>query len=283
MVKCNVILENSPHPYDLNFKHEHGLALHLIFTLGQFLFDFGQTEVCLKNSEKMGLDIGKSDFAILSHGHYDHAGGLKRFSERYPQIPVYANDEALREGYISLRKSGYEPVDIYSCSDGKCRDTTRVTKKGCHEIFPGVYTISTIEQEHELPKANGALFIKTDQGIFPDRFEHELVAVIYEKDGLVVLSGCSHNGILNILETVRFHFPEKKIKGVIGGFHLPDMEKPQFMETDQELKNLATKLLCFEDTVFYTGHCTGKRAYTKLKAIMGKHLLPLYSGMTFEL
>ncbi len=281
MIECSVLLENSPHPTDREIISEHGLSLFLSYPQGQFIFDFGQTDACLRNSEKLGIDLEKSAFGILSHGHYDHAGGLKKFHKTFPHIPIYAKAEALANNYISLKKTGQSSIDIHGCTDETCRNSIQKIEQDCMEVFPGVHIISSIRIKHELPKANGALLKRIGEDTVPDNFAHELVAVIVNEEELVVLSGCSHNGIVNILETVQSCFPRKKINTVIGGFHLPDMDQPTLSESRQELKKIANQLLAFDNAVFYTGHCTGQGAFSVLSNIMKDRLIALHSGMEF--
>jgi len=110
----------------------------------------------------------------------------------------------------------------------------------------------------------------------PDTFEHEIVTVVEDEEGIVVLTGCAHNGVLNMIAVAQDAFPEKPIKAVIGGFHLSH-------EEDETVREIGEKLLEMELPRIVTGHCTGDAATDILHDVLGERLQRLYTGLVMEL
>jgi 7,8-dihydropterin-6-yl-methyl-4-(beta-D-ribofuranosyl)aminobenzene 5'-phosphate synthase len=129
------------------------------------------------------------------------------------------------------------------------------------------------------PEGNRFLLKKIGEKLVPDPFAHELVLAIREPDGLVVFTGCGHNGVLNMLESAKRAYPDQSIKAVVGGFHLAFQPgRPGIAGKPEQIESVANELLQSGVAAVYTGHCTGEEAYGILKGIMGDKLGRLYTG-----
>ena len=253
-MKISVLAENTAYR---GFACEHGLSLYVEANGKRLLFDFGQTEAFAENAKKLNIDLSKVELAVLSHGHYDHSGGMKRFLEENTHAPVYLSQYAFRPHFNA------DGTDIGVSSD--LRENNRLTFTGDRlELGNGMTLFSCNELERPWP--TDAFGLKEWDS--PDEFLHEQYLVVEENGRRIVLSGCSHKGIVNIAR--HFH-PDV----MIGGFHLNKMEDPE------EIKAVASKLL-LSDTVYYTGHCTGEAQFALLKEIMGLRLQSLSTGFVFE-
>jgi 7,8-dihydropterin-6-yl-methyl-4-(beta-D-ribofuranosyl)aminobenzene 5'-phosphate synthase len=116
-----------------------------------------------------------------------------------------------------------------------------------------------------------------------DRFEHELVTVVRDKEGLVVFTGCSHRGILNMVDAVSSQFQGVPIKALFGGFHLTGLPKLNTMAgSKREVEGIGQEMLKYPIDKVYTGHCTGPKAYRVLKGVMGDKLEYLPTGGDVE-
>ncbi len=226
---------------------EHGLSLYIETEKHKILFDTGQGSLFSENATRFGIDLAKVDLCILSHGHYDHGGGLKEFTDINKEAPIYMNKNAFglhyhgSERYIGLNRDWIEDEEfqrrvIYT--DGGYKIDEEL------EIFaPGA--------KSKIDMGSAGLCVK-DGGIFaPEDFRHEHYLMIEEGGKRVLISGCSHRGIINIMEWFK---PDV----LVGGFH--------FMkhELDDELVEYATALAKF-DTMYYTCHCTGVDQYNFIK------------------
>ena len=141
------------------------------------------------------------------------------------------------------------------------------------EIRPNIFIITSLSHKYEQPKGNKYLFTDSGDGCKPDTFDHELLLVIKEDDGLIVFTGCAHSGVLNMIETAIELFPNTRIKAVVGGFHLVGL--PLFNSiggTKKDIEAIGETMLTYPIDKLYTGHCTGMKAYEILKGVLGDYL-----------
>lgn len=224
---------------------EHGLSLYIESGGKRVLFDMGQSELFSENAKLLGIDLSLVDFAVISHGHYDHGTGLSRFLEINKTAPVYMHKDAFaphfngKEKYIGL-DSTFAENDRIVFTDSEisiCKDLT---------LYPAVEDITN--------KFSSAGLCVFENGCFnPDDFRHEQYLVICENDKRVLFSGCSHRGITNIVEKFR---PDV----LIGGFHLSKFSNDELFEYASFLDKFQTD--------YYTCHCTGQEQYRFLKSRM---------------
>lgn len=244
-----------------NFYTEHGLSLYIETAKHRILFDMGQSDLFLTNAEKLGINLENVDIAVLSHGHYDHSGGLRKFLEINKTAPVY------------LSKFAFEPhfngTEKYIGMDTSLKGHPRL-----------IYVEDSLVIDHELSlfsqNSKNSLFnlgsfgLNTlESGVFvPDDFRHEHYLLIKEKSKSALISGCSHKGILDI---ARWFEPDV----LVGGFHFSKLP------LDHTLKEYASILGSY-NTQFYTCHCTGVPQYEFMLQYM-KNLSYLSTADTIEI
>ena len=218
--------------------YEHGLSFYIETKKHKLLLDTGASEETLRNAEKLGIDLTQVDTVILSHGHYDHSGGIMAFAQINPIAKIYLQKSAgydyynlkdNKEKYIGIDKAILELPQV-QLLDGNC------------QIDEELFLFTNVTGRKYWAKSNLLLKRKVDGEFAQDVFDHEQCLVITEDNQHVLLFGCAHNGVLNILETAR------------------------------ELQKL--------DTIFYTGHCMGLEAFEIMREIMQEQLVLVHSGMT---
>lgn len=257
-MKLVTLIENTTSRSDL--RCEHGLSLYIETKTHRILFDAGQSDGFAENAATLGIDLSQVDLAILSHGHYDHSGGLLRFLELNQTAPIYLQRSALLPHWNAENKDiGVSPA-LQSCN--------RLIFAGDQlELADGI-TLCTCNNRYRPYETNSfGLQVQEHGQSHLDEFYHEQYLLIQEANRTICVSGCSHKGILNIVDW--FH-PDI----LIGGFH--------FMKLDPardaiQLEEAAQRLLA-SPTTYYTGHCTGTASYDILKRTLGDRLHCLTTG-----
>ena len=254
-MKLVTLMENTTCREDLCC--EHGLSLYLETGDHKILFDAGQSGAFAENAEKLGVNLQNVDFAVLSHGHYDHGGGLARFLKINQKAPVYVSSHAFEPHYST---NGYIGLDLQLLGREQIWSVAEETV-----LAEGI----TLYQLHVSPADTAGLEMEETGQRKPDDFRHEQYLLVEDAGKRILISGCSHKGILQIMEAFR---PDI----LVGGFH--------FMKITEEetLRQAAEKLLEY-DTVYYTGHCTGQTQYAYLKKVMGDKLHYIAAGTTVVL
>ena len=245
-MKITALTENTS---KTGLPYEHGLSLCIQTESHNILFDTGQTELFAQNAKTLGIDLSKVDIAVLSHGHYDHGGGLKKFLELNKTAPVYMSKYAFEPHYNGTEK--YIGLDL------SLKDSDRIVlTDGVTKLADGLTLYSCNEKEKLLDLGSFGLNTKENGAIVPDDFRHEHYLLIEENGRRVLISGCSHKGIVNIESWFK---PDV----LIGGFHLSKLE------LGDRLKMIAQRLETY-GTTYYTCHCTGAEQYEFMKRFMDR-------------
>ena len=263
-MKIITLIENTAGREDL--AAEHGLSLYIETEQHKILFDAGASSAFAENAERLGVDLRSVDTAILSHGHYDHSGGLMRFLEINQTAPVYMSKYAF--------SNCYHGDDRYIGIDQSLKGNPRIrfTDDVCM-IAEGLTLFSCNEKERSHPTDSFGLTVLENGEYQDDLFLHEQYLLIEEGGKRVLISGCSHKGILNI---AKWFMPDV----LVGGFHFMNLD-PQ-TEDASELY-LAAETLAQYSTNYYTGHCTGSVQFEYMKAIMGHKLHAISGGSQIDI
>ncbi len=245
---------------------EHGLSLFIEKNDGQrVLFDMGQGSLFAQNAETLGLSVADVDVAVISHGHYDHGGGLSTFLSINDNAKVFVHADAFLPHY-SLRETGLAYIGL----DKSLKDNGRL--EFCQDITgiaAGMTLVSNVGGTCCYPAGNRLLFGPSKT--MNDSFCHEQSLVVAENDKLVLFAGCAHCGIVNILRKVG-EVAGKLPTHVLAGMHLAK-------NTDMRaIESLADELIKYADTKFYTMHCTGEEQFCRLKSYMGPQIEYLACG-----
>ena len=243
-----------------NLDCEHGLSLYIESNGHKILFDMGQSSLFAENANILGIDLSQVDMAILSHGHYDHGGGLKTFLEINEKAAVYMSKYAFGQHYNGTEK--------YIGLDTSLKDSARIIfTEGKIELAEGLTLYHCNDRGKKYDLGSFGLNKKVEDAFIPDDFLHEQYLCIEEDNKKILISGCSHKGILNIVEWFQ---PDI----LVGGFHFSKLPLDEILEG-------YAKVLDEYATEYYTCHCTGMEQYQFMKKYM-KHLNYLATGNQIE-
>ena len=249
---------------DSRLSTEHGLSILLQTEHHKILLDTGASDVFLRNAKLLSVDLSDVDYVFISHGHSDHAGGLRYFVEHNQKVQFIVSPDAMSGHFFSKRGNLHSIITEWPEIDD---DRFILIDQNC-KVAEGLHVIAHIPQIHPTPKGNQNLYVQDADGAYiHDDFRHELALYV---DGLL-FTGCAHSGLENILTACSW-----PIYTVVGGFHLLDG-----MEPEGELIALAQRLKAkYPKTQFYTSHCTGDNVYDVLKGVMGEQLQSFRCGDT---
>lgn len=248
-------------------SYEHGLSIYVETKKHRLLVDAGATDAFLGNAEMLGIDLKKVDTFILSHGHYDHAGGILAFHAYNPAARIYMQRSACGDYYHGRRYIGIDKK-IAKLPNVKMLD-------GDYRVDDELFLFANITGRKYFAKSNLLLSKRVNGKDVQDPFDHEQCLAITQDDGNTLISGCAHNGILNILSRYQELFPEPP-KTVVSGFHM--MKKGGYSKEEADIICATAQQLGKMDTVFYTGHCTGSQAFALMEPYMGEKLVQIHSG-----
>ena len=258
------------------FACEHGLSFYIETGDKKLLFDMGQTDLFLQNAQTLGVPLDEVDTAFVSHGHYDHGGGLAAFLEVNRRASVYLHKRAF-EPHFSQKPDGIKPIGL----DAALAESGRlVLTDGVTQIDQNLTLFSDITGQDCCPGGNRTLFEQENGQYVPDRFVHEQSLIVREGDKAALFTGCAHRGVVNICARA------KEIIGrdpdfVIGGMHLfsPSTGKS---EPDENIRAVASRL-AKTSSRYYTCHCTGQHAFAVLRETLGERIAFLAAGSVIEL
>lgn len=276
-MKITMLFENRTVNPALAFGH--GLSM-LVETAGKtILFDAGSDERFAMNAETLGIDLRAVDAVVLSHGHYDHGGGLPAFFLANQTAPVYVAPTAFDGCWAQKEDNNWEYVGIDKELAGNPRF---VANNGATHLTSDLllFTLEAGTKQRYTASANRVLFVEKEGQRVPDDFLHEQNLVVEENGKRVLFCGCAHSGVVNILQRAEA-LCGAPIDSVLSGFHLHNPSTGK-TEDDALIDAIAVEL-AQRPTQYYTFHCTGDAALARLKKTLGGQVQTLSTGNVLEL
>lgn len=236
---------------------EHGLSF-LVETGGKkILFDCGAGKAARKNAEKMHVSLKDVDYVVLSHSHYDHAAGYPDMVSHGVHAPLVTGPYFFEEKYA---REG-EKYAYLGCGFGpEFLDKKGIARQVCEgslTLFEGCHVVGGFERAYAFEKAPARFVRQTAAGMTEDDFPDEVCLAVETVKGLVVIAGCSHPGILNMLETVKKRL-DMPVYAVFGGSHLVEADEERVKATMDRLRDMGIGIVGFN-------HCTGDAAQERMR------------------
>ncbi|MGD9887680.1 MAG: MBL fold metallo-hydrolase [Halothiobacillaceae bacterium] len=267
-LELTVLVENQPAGRGL--LGEHGIAFHLRADGQQVLFDTGQGLTLTHNADQLGIDLAALDAIVLSHGHYDHTGGLTAVLERCGDVDIYLHPEAMQPKFNRDGKEIGAPATSLAVL-GKAEHLHMTDKPT--EIVHGLFATGPIPRRNAFEDTGGPFYCdahKQHEDLLPD--DQALYALLPE--GVVVILGCCHAGLVNTLEYISELTEGRPVHAVIGGTHLLRASEERLAYTAGLLETLNVKLLA-------PNHCTGLNAQCYLRQRFPERFAEAPAGARF--
>ncbi len=261
----------------LGLAGEWGLAM-LVETAGKkFLFDTGERGALLENAAALGVGLKSVDALVMSHGHSDHSGGMQAFLRLRGKLPVYAHPDFFASHYGNPDKPRY--IGVPFCKEALANSGADfILTHGPREIIPGVWVSGEIPRRTDFEKVDSGLFCLDNSGNkMPDDLHDDMSLYCVVPGGLVIILGCAHAGLVNIIEHAREVTGVSKVYGIIGGTHLGPAPVSQQEATINFLQSLELQFIA-------PNHCTGQPMMARLAGIFGSrfHFAPAGAKFTFS-
>lgn len=259
---------------------EHGLSYYIQLGSEEILLDAGSSGKIAQNAKLLNISLEDVDFAVLSHGHYDHSDGFRSFFQENPSASLYLRKEAV-DSYFSFSKGAPKFVGIH-----KSIDHSRFTFVE-EDIFPlcsNVFLISYPKNPTH-PRKDDKFYQKKIawDDFLQDSFRHQQSLVVQLEQELLIFNSCFHGDILAICQDILQKFPDYGSFSLVGGLHFQTDQhnNPLFAESDLDF--FMTSLLKIGLNRVYTGHCTSDFAFSLLKKHLNERLFFPEVGETIKL
>jgi len=279
-MKVTCVVDNAVCDHS-TFWGEHGLAFLIEAKSGCVLFDTGRSgTVLLHNLELLDIEPEAISALAISHAHYDHTGGLPALLDQVAEITLYAHPDLFRERFSRRKK--LKSVGLPLKREVLEQRLAFQLSAEPTEILPGVWTTGEITDRaepegrsaHHLVRSSSSSLRGGTEGWEPDPYRDDMALVLETGQGLVVLCGCCHAGLLNTLAHVRRTFGVD-ITAVAGGTHLLRADEAHLKRVIEVLRELGLPRL-------YLNHCTGQQAYVTLAQAFGEEVAPCPAGTSLS-
>lgn len=271
-MKATVLIDNTARN---GLAGEWGLSFYIEYEDKKILLDAGgESGLFAQNAGKLGLSLKDVDYAVLSHAHYDHADGMSVFFEHNDTARLYLKDTC-RENCYKQEPWGMKYIGIKSGMLSRYRSRLAYVAGDC-QLSKGVWLISHSTPDLEQAGEREHMYLKEGDSWKADCFSHEQSLVFETEEGVVIFNSCSHGGADNIIREISAVFPHRKIRAMIGGFHL-------FNKSGDYVQDFADRVRATGVEMIYTGHCTGEEGFRILRDALGGMVRQLEAGLEIVL
>ena len=255
-IVVTTLVENSVHARGL--LAEHGLAFHLQAGPRSLLFDTGQSDLLLHNALKLRISLANAEAIVLSHGHSDHTGGVDAARQAAPKARFFLHPAAPSPKFAGSPDGTGRPIGMDAASaETICKAAKRIVWTATRtEVMEGIFVTGEIPRQNAFEDTGGPFF-RDEAGAQPDPLLDDQALFFDTADGLVVLLGCAHSGVVNTLEYIQHLTGSRPIHAILGGFHLLTATPERMEKTLAAFRRLDIQKLA-------PGHCTGLPALAQL-------------------
>ena len=257
-----------------NLQSEHGLSFWIEYDGKRVLFDTGQSDIIVKNAKLLGINLARTDAIVLSHGHYDHTGGLSAVLDIAAKAKIYLHPAAI-EPKFSKKTFEAKLIGIPDAAKKALQGRKVIWTKTPTQIFPGVTVTGQVPRINNFEDVGGAFFLD-ENCQRPDELLDDQTLFMETANGLVIVFGCGHAGVVNILHRIAYLSEKKRFYAVIGGMHLLNASVKRIEHTIEVFRQYNVQKIV-------PAHCTGNNAVKKIKSVFPSKCFVCSVGKRIEL
>lgn len=273
-LKITTLVDNNALPGS-SLWAEHGLSFLINADDEMILFDTGQSsEVIAHNLDNLNLDLNDLKHVVLSHGHYDHTGGLKKIAERAKNATIFAHPDAFDEKYV-MKEEFYKPIGLPFKKNKLKKTFAFHIDEHPKEIIDGITVTGEISRATCFEQVPEMYRIKENEDYVKDNILDDQALILETIKGLIVILGCAHSGVINTLNYINTIMNRKEIYGVLGGIHLRGAKKSRLQQTAWVLKKYKVKTIGLS-------HCSGETAFLYFSSFLGDRVFLTSVGSVMQ-
>jgi 7,8-dihydropterin-6-yl-methyl-4-(beta-D-ribofuranosyl)aminobenzene 5'-phosphate synthase len=275
-IKITTLVENHLGE-NLALESAHGISFLIEYGDTLYLFDTAQHDLVVKNAEELGYDLNKLNKVIISHNHYDHGGGLKSVISNFGPQDTIVHKDFFKEKYgVKNIKKEYLGINYDRDSLLDTGSQIQEIKDDITYIDDNIFVAANFERKTDFEKVNKRFYIKENNEMTLDYFKDEIALGIESSKGLIILLGCSHPGVVNMIRSIIKKTKNEKIYCILGGTHLVEGGEKRIYKTLNYMKDINVEYLGFS-------HCTGKKAEDIFEKEMPNNFFHNNTGTTIEI
>ncbi len=256
---------------------EWGLSFFIELDGIRVLFDAGMSSITIENARQAKIDLSSIDYMVLSHGHSDHTGGLQNLLIYNREVSIIAHPDIWTHKYVLENDGKYVFCGIpFRPEELESRGARFHLSREPYKLTDNTYTTGEVAITNNYEQVESDLFVKVGENYQPDPMNDDQSLVICTDQGLVIITGCAHRGIVNTIHHAQEMTGEEHIHAVIGGFHLYQASEDRIDETMHDLDQLNIQKIA-------PCHCTGFHAIARIANAMPGKFLSLQSGTVLEI
>jgi Metal-dependent hydrolases of the beta-lactamase superfamily II len=281
-MKISVVSENTS-TISSDFIARFGLGIVIQINNKLVLIDCGPDNSFTHNMNKLNISIQDIDYCIITHGHYDHGGGLEEFLLKNAKAQVFMSSQANKQFYSNnLQTQDYKYIGLNQ--ELLIKYAQRINFISTDIKIDNQITLNTINRNSNnfFPKMNSNLYVYDQGKYINDDFSHELAVLLNENDKNVIVTGCAHSGVTNMIDTVLEKNSLHQIHTIVGGFHLVNPGTKKLGEPEDNIISLTTQLNNYNISNILTGHCTGIDGFELLKKYYHGNTTSLTTGLEID-
>lgn len=282
MLRIVALIENTSATERL--KAEHGLSLYVENGGEKYLIDAGASDKLITNAKRMRIPLEQVEKILITHNHSAHTGGLEALFKLNPSSLAYARKAANDEFFVKyglLRVPSGQLSELYEEHPERF-----VLYNSFQQLGEGFFAMSNEIPDYTMYSEDERLFRKDGRKLIRDDYSQEAFFVVFpdgkRERGCVIITGCAHCGIVNVLKTVRLRFPDVPIISVVGGFHMMGGSEKSLCCSPEYIDKTVNEIMAIETGAIYTCHCTGLAGYNAVKARLGDRIQYLQTGEELE-